>query len=501
MQVFLEIFGIEVIIYLMLAVIRGKHAKKILWIVAIVISVVFILSGAQSFLQPKRSQVIVEIGKKKTPIANFSYYIELSRLDFILYSNLKQESKTITPEEIMEKAKMYYRLLYKAKQEKIEVTNQEIVEWVNRNFSREGKFDQASYIRYIDYISRVFNISLTPRSFEEYIREFIVMDKLWKKIIQVTVTDPEMRKLHGVETQQAKISYLFIPYEKFKVDVGISPKEIEEYYKNNNQLFKREAKINVNYLLINPDSQLEGHELSDLTKLKTVKDLQEYIDKQGKALLKVKETGFIGLNDSVNVAGWDQTVTQKAFSLSLGQITEPIKLGEGFIVIGKEAEKASVIPALGEIEDEVKERFIAGQAKEEAKKFAQEILDEINKKKVNDLSQAINKVGGIGKKNIEFKETEYFKHNDYIEGLGLNRMVSAAVFSLEKDEIYSKIIPLEKGVYVLQLKDKSAFDEKSFESKKETYRESIKAQKEFMEKLKLFNSLSREIIIKIPSVK
>ncbi|MCK4520143.1 MAG: peptidylprolyl isomerase [Candidatus Omnitrophica bacterium] len=482
----------------MLAIIRGKHAKKILWIVAIAIIVVFVLSGAQSFLRQKRAPVIAEIGNQKIPITNFTYYIELARLDFILYSNLRSESKAITPEEIMEKAKVYFSLLWKAKEKKIKVNDKEIIEWVNRNFTRGGKFDEASYTRYINHISRAFNISLTPRSFEEYIREFIVMDKLWKEVIHATITDEEVRRLHEIDTQEAKIAYLFIPYQKFRVDIGISPKEIEEYYKNNKSLFKREAKINIKYALIGQSSQLDDQELSELSKLKTLDDLREYLSKKEKTSLEIKETGFIGLDDPVNEIGWHPAITQKAFSLAVNQISEPIKLEKGLIIVGKEEEKPAIIPALGEIEGEVKEALIVTRAKEEAKKFTQEILNEISKKEVKDLSKAVSHIDWAGKENIEFKETEYFKYNDYIEGVGLNRMVSAVIFSLEKNEIYSKIIPLKKGAYILQLKDKTLFDEESFEAKKQTYRDNIKAQKEFIERLKFLGSLAQEIVVTIP---
>ncbi len=400
--------------------------------------------------------------------------------------------------EIMEKAKVYFSLLWKAKEKKIKVNDKEIIEWVNRNFTRGGKFDEASYTRYINHISRAFNISLTPRSFEEYIRELIVMDKLWKEVVHVTVTDEEARRLHEIDTQEAKIAYLFIPYQKFRVDIGISPKEIEEYYKNNKSLFKREAKINIKYALIDQGSQLNDQELSELSKLKTLNDLREYLSKKEKTSLEIKETGFIGLDDPVNEIGWHPAITQKAFSLAVNQISEPIKLEKGLIIVGKEEEKPAIIPALGEIKGEVKEALIVIRAKEEAKKFTQEILNEISKKEVKDLSKAASHIDGAGKENIEFKETEYFKYNDYIEGIGLNRMVSTIAFALKKDEIYSKIIPLEKGAYILQLKDKTLFDEESFEAKKQTYRDNIKAQKEFIERLKFLESLAREIDIKIP---
>ena len=494
----------------MLAVIRGKHSKKILWVVAIVIIVAFVFSGAQSFLQQRAASVVAKIGNRKVSIPDFKYYIDLARLNSVLYASLEDNSKTITSEEIMEKAKIYFRLIWKAGEEKIEVNDKDIINWINQNFSRNGNFDKAFYERYIKHLSRSFNLNLTPRSFEEYIRKFIMMDKLWEKSLHVIVSDEEVQALYETDTQTAKIAYLFIPYEKFRVDVGISPKEIEEFYENNKSLFKKEPKVNIQYIVFDEDNQIDDRELSELAKIKTLDKLHEYIsrqkhlskqeflnkqeqlNKEEKTSLEIKETGFIGMNDPVGKIGWHPTINQKAFSLAINQISEPIKLKNGFIIISKKDEKPAFIPALGEVKSEVEKKLITSQAKEETKKFAREILDEINKKEIKDLNKLANK------KNIEFKETPYFKHNDYIEGLGLNRMVSTIIFSLKKDEVHSEITALDKGVYILQLKDKTPIDKSDFQAKRKDYYDKIEERKLFIERLRFITKLNQEIIINIP---
>ena len=485
----------------MLAVIRGKHAKKILWVVAIAIIVVFVLSGARSFLQQRAVSVVAEIGNRKVSIPDFNYYIDLARLDFVLYANSKDESKAISSEEIMEKAKMYFRLLWKAKEEKIEVNDEEIIGWINKNFSRKGKFDKDFYERYIKHLSRAFNFNLTSRSFEEYIRKFIMMDKLWEKLPHITVSDEEVRTLYEIDTRAAKIAYLFIPYEKFRVDIGISPKEIEEFYENSKLLFKRESKVNIKYLVFDENNRLSDRELSELVKLNTLDELwgylskQEYLSEQEKTSLEIKETGFIGLNDSVGEIGWHPAINRRAFSLVINQISEPIKLKNGFIIISKEGEKPAFIPALGEIESEVEEKLITTRAEEETKRFSSDLLKEINEKKIRELNKFANK------KNVEFKETDFFKHYDYIEGIGLDNRVSTIVFSLNKDEIHSEIVALDKGAYILQLKDKTPVDEEDFQTKRKDYYDKIEKGKLFVERLKFITKLNQEVIIKLPSVK
>lgn len=398
----------------MLTKIRGQHAKKILWVIAGAVIAAFVFSGASVFLEQKEKAVIAVIGDRKISIPNFKHYIDLARLNLILYGNLDSKTKTITGEQIIQTAGIYYRLLWKAREANIEVTNQEIVEWVNRNFSRGGKFDEDSYQRYIRHISRTSNLNLTPRSFEECMRELITINKLWEKLLDVTVSDEEVRALYMMDNQKAKIAYLFIPYEKFRVDVGIKPNEIEEFYRNNKALFQRKPTVNIESALIDES---------------------------------------------------------------------------------KEDEQQAFTPSLGEIEAEVKEELIVSRAKEEAKRFSSDLLKEINEKGIKNLSRLANK------NNVEFKETDFFKHHDYIEGIGLDNRVSAIVFSLNKDEIYSEIVALDKGACILQLKDKTPVDEADFQTKRKDYYDKIEEGRRFIERLKLIANLNQEIIIKFPSAK
>jgi len=473
----------------MLVAIRGKHTKKVLWVIAVVVIAAFVLSGARSFLDKKRAKAIAEINGQTVVISNFKSYVDLARLDTILYSNLNKKDQKITIEEIIEKASIYYRLLWKAQEKGIEVSDKEVMEWINHNFSRSGKFSRESYQQYVRHISRNFGLTLTMRSFEEHVRNLILINKLWEDSLDVSVTDNEVETLYAMENQKAKIAYLFIPYEKFRVDVGIKPNEIEEFYRDNTALFKREPTVNIAYALITEKDKMSPEEITELAKLKTLDQLKE------KTSLEIKKTGLIKKADLIKEVGVTQEIAQLAFSLELNQISPPIDLGENFIIVGKEDEQPAFIPSLGEIKPEVKEALIVSRAREETNRFSSDLLIEINQEETKNLKTFANK------NNLEFKQTDFFKYFDYIDGLGLNNQVSAIVFSLAKDEVHSKVIALDKGAYILQLKDKTPIDRSDLQNKKEEYYNKIEERKLFIERLKFITKLNQEIIIKIPSVK
>jgi hypothetical protein len=317
-------------------------------------------------------------------------------------------------------------------------------------------------------------------------RELITVDKVWEKFIQVEVSDEEMRSLYLADNQQAKIAYLFIPYEKFRVDIGIKPKEIEEFYQKNKNLFREEPKADIIYMVIDRNNQFNPEEMKSLSGIKTIDELKE------KTNLEVKETGFISKNEPLGEIGWQPEISQVAFGLAINQVSQPLSFANGSVIVGKKAEKPAFTPALGEIKPEVKEALINDRAREETKQFCRDLLKEITERKEKNLSKFAKR------KNIEFKETGYFKSQDYIEGLGLNPKVNQIVFSLENDAIHPEIIALVKGVCILQLKDKTPLDEEDFTARKPTYYDKIRARKEFGQKLTFLSSLIKEITLDIP---
>lgn len=470
----------------MLSKIRGQHTKKILGIVAAAVIIAFVLSNATYFFRQKEKSVTAEIKGKKTIISDFRRYIDLARLDSILYANSNNASEALASEAIIEKASIYYRLLWKAEKQGLNASDEEVVAWVKRNFSPGGKFDQPTYQRYIEYISRHFGISLTVRSFEEYVRKLIIIDKLWNTLPDVTVTDKEIKDLYLIESQKAKITYLFVPYEKFRVEIGIKPNEVEEFYNNNQSIFAREPTVNIKYALISKDDDAKTNRIDELKQLETLDQLEE------KSFLDIKETGFIKKNDSIKEAGWKQEITQTAFDLEVNRISPLIDLGRYFIIVAKAGQRPAFTPALGEIETEVKEALIDSRAKEEANRFVSDLLNEINEKKLKDL------VAFATKRDIDYKTTDFFKYYDYIEGLGLNNRVSEIVFSLNKGAVYPQVISLDRGAYILQLIDKTPVDQADFEAKQEKYRDNIKKRKLLIEKLNFVAGLNEEIIINLP---
>jgi parvulin-like peptidyl-prolyl isomerase len=458
---------------------RTHHIKRILWALVLLIIPAFVLWGGISFLKTKKEEAIGEIGGHRITSQRFNYYLQMAKVYFSLF--IKDKEK-LTSQDYITKAWELLLLIWKADREKIKSSDEEVVKNIENIFSTEGKFNKDLYFRFLKY-----GLRMQPRVFEECIRNFIRIDKLLQRHIKIEISDSEIRELYKKDNQQAKIGYLFIPYERFEKEINIEEEEIKNFYDANKNIFKEEPKVKIKYIAIDEENGLKNEILNALSSIKNLDELKNYFS------VEIKESDFIGLKDPLEGIGWYPQINTTAFNLKEKEISSPIKLKNKTIIIEKEGEKASFIPPLNKIKNKVKEKLKEEKLKEKTKKVCQEILTAIKNKNIKDLKKIARDKG------VEFKETEYFKYYDYIEGMGVDEKVSKIIFSLRKGEIYSQPIMLLKGGYIVQLKDITAIDEEKFKEEKKSYSEKLYKSRSLVERMKFISNLEKEAQLKIYS--
>ncbi len=464
---------------------RERHAKRILWILAIVIIVAFGFSGVGFYLSGRDKNTLGKIGGKRITPNQLQYAMHLAQIQVILSAD---DSKTLSPFELERLGFDFLVLLWKTNQEKIEATNQEVRNYIIQKLFSARNFSQESYARFIENISRRYHLGLNARSFEEYIRSFVKIDKLFRKYTAVEIKPEEIKELYLHDTQKAKIAYLSIPYEKFKVEIGISPSDIENFYEKNKTFFQREAKITIAYTLIAKDNPKISDIVKSLPEIKTLKSLAE------KFSLSVKEAGPLGVAEPIEDIGWQPEINQIAFALDKNTLSPPLETEKGILIIEKLKEDPQFVPALSDIENEVRDRLILERAKSEAQSFAQELLDKIKSQSLKDLKKI------AGEEKISYQETGYFKFYDYIEGLGVDQQISEAVFGLGADEVAPQLFTKENAVFIVQLKSLTPFDEKDFREKKDTYQTFLAQNRKLLKYQEFLEKVRREANLALDSL-
>ncbi|MCM8787855.1 MAG: SurA N-terminal domain-containing protein [Candidatus Omnitrophica bacterium] len=469
----------------MLTKITRAKKRVILWVLAfIVIIPSFILWSGIAYLKSKEAEIFLTIGGKKLTYIDFNYYVKMAN---ILLS-LKLDNVYLTTDEqtpninklIFQKALEYILLTWKAQKEKIFIRDEEVIKLIKDKFFVNKEFDEKQYQ---SHIRRKFGVPV--RTFEEYIREYLEMQKILQKYIKVEISEDEIKDFYKYTTQKAKIAYIFIPYESLKETVTIDLKELQDYYSKNELLFKEEPKVKINYCIILNQDPLAENIFSEIHKYKNLADLANKFN------LEIKQTDFLGMNDPIENLGWQEKIVKTAFALQKNKISQPIKIDKGYVILTKVDEKEAIIPKFEDIKSKVEAKFKEEKSKELAKNLAVQLLEKINKQNISDLKQFAQN------QNFEFKETDYFKIFDYVEGLGLDEEINKIIFSLKKNEVYSQPILLTKGAYIIKLLDITDFNEVDFENNKEKYKNFLYQRKAFLEKLKLLSQIEQESSLKI----
>ncbi len=435
----------------------------------------------------------MRIANRKLTLAEFRYYLLMTQVlglsgiePIYLPSSIETKDKrNIISNLILDKSLENLALLWKAEKERIKVDDREVAETIKKRLFKDSEFKPQTYLRFLNSLQRELRTYIEPHTYEEYVRNFLKIEKLLKKMIKVELKEEEIKEFYLRQTQKAKIAYIFVPYERFKNELKVTEKEINDFYQKKNSLFKEERKVKVRYIIID-DEKMSMEVLQK--EIKNLKNLEEIAKKFNG---EIKETDFLSLNDPIAGMGWQEGINRVAFSLKNKEISPPIRIDRGLIFLEKKEEREAHIPPLDAIREKVEETLKEERAKTTAQEFAQKLSEKIQQENITDLKVLAER------ESLEFKITEYFKYGDYIEGLGMEEEVNRVVFSLEVGKIHPHPFILLKGAYIIQLKELSPFEEKDYQENKEKYAQLLKEYKENLEKSKLIQRITEEANLKV----
>ncbi|MCD6228321.1 MAG: SurA N-terminal domain-containing protein [Candidatus Omnitrophica bacterium] len=467
----------------MLVKFKRRQIKQVIWVLIFFVIPAFILWGSISYLTTRRKTAVGELKGHLITAQEFSSYVELAKILYLLNYGYSYPAK-VSPPQIESQAWQFYLLLKKAKEDKIYVSDEEVIQKIKEIFSSRGKFDKNWYFRVLK-----FRLRMNPRAFEESLRKILVIEKVWDKYIKVEVKDEEVLDLYKKDNQKAKIGYILIPYERMEKEIKINKEEVKKFYEENKDLFKEEPKVKIRYLFITQQkySKIKEKLRKELRKTKDIIALSKKIN------LPYKETKLITASSPIEGIGWAPQVLKTAFSIPKNSLSKILAINNGFIVFEKIDEKSVRIPPFEEVRDKAEKLLKKNKQREYTKKLGEKIIKEIGEKKINDLKVIAKNY------NLEYKETKPFRYYDYIEGVGLSKDLAEAVFRGKKGEIIPETFLLPKGCYIVQIKEIIEIDKKKFEEEKQKYKEKIITQKEFIQRLKFLSQLEEEFDLKIYS--
>ncbi|MCK4463917.1 MAG: peptidylprolyl isomerase [Candidatus Omnitrophica bacterium] len=462
----------------MLSALRKKKvAKRVLWVLAILIIPAFVLFG------------VGKIGKKR--IAGFSYvgFIKGKKIgidDFfkarrgieiqilLNYFGQKELLDKILKDRALLNKLTWERIvmLEEAGIDRIKVSDNQIIGFITSHplFINNGVFDEKFY-NYM--LTR--NLGINARTFEEEIRKSLKVARLKDNILSsVPVTDEEALKAYKEERETGKISYIRVEKEEFRDSIGIQEEEIESYYQKFKHNFRIPEKINLQYMEC-PYRNPEEKEIllkKMQQRLKKSQDLSaEFLSIAEIENKSIEETELFSKNELPSRFNWGSNVYDMLFGIGTGTVRIIIdEMPEGSLYLVKIKEK---IPA----------RLMTKQ--ETAPKIQDLLRDEKAEMLVKDKSNAIYNL--MHKKNISLEKaalhfnskvdkTGLISRFDYVEGIGDAYDILDSLFK-SKPEAVSNPFKTRKGYVIARLDEFHRIDTEKFNEEKEVYRNKVLAIK------------------------
>lgn len=366
-------------------------------------------------------------------------------------------------------------LLAEARKKRINASDAEVIgqiESLPLFKNAHGQFDNRLYNQILQYVLRT-----QPRTFEEQVRQNIIMRKLYEKVTSdIKIDDRLLKEEYKKTNQEVSVSYIAAIPSDFISDLNITEQQEKEYFLKNEFEFKMPISYNLEYVTLSSEGKSE-EELKD-----TIQKLSISLHKKnnlkgaaGELGLQVKETGLFTEDAPIPGIGWSQEVSRLLSKWKAGKAPITIASGKEIYVLVLKEKKAPYVPDFETVKDRAREKLLKDTAKQIARQKIEECLARLKSLPRAEIDEEDFKKAA-STSGLKFESTGPFKYGTYMAGIGSSDDFWNAAVGM-KEEQYSGVIAMDSGFYIIRLKNISAFDEKRFLEEKEGFSQKLLERK------------------------
>jgi len=484
----------------MLKLLRRKGvAKRILWVVAVIIIISFgFLGQAYLLKEDKQTKHAGKVFGKTISLEEFAQQFQMTQVNALIqYGDKFWEIRHVLNLETQAWDRII--MLQEAKKRRIQIQNQDVVQAIQSYsfFQRDGVYDIALYNSILQHVFRI-----KPRDFEEGVRETLMLSRIFEQeTLGVNVNEEDVRKAYTLDHEKVQVSYVLFPAEKYFDQVSYDEIQAKNYYLENKKEFLTPEKIKVEYIKIPFPEETEEKIADELKDEIFAKALDaafllnegsewDAVAAEYETTLMLKLLRRKGVPD-LKLGSF--SVIQAIFQLKNNQISSPLETTTGFIIARVKERQEPHIPDYKSSVKKVQEAWIKNEAKDIARQQAAAALTTIKETfagfKNPDFAKITKELG------LEIYQTPLFARKEYLPTIGISRDFESSAFSLSEDNRLSKTVPVAKGWTILHLDNRQGIDEQGYEKQKDEVAQKILFEKknrvfsEFLGQMRLRSNL------------
>ena len=401
-------------------------------------------------------------------------------------------------------------IISKAADLKVQVSDEELRKMIMSMpaLQTDGVFDERKYQQLLRYnktsaedFENMQKINLTANKIETLIRDGI------------KVSDKEIFDVYVMQNQKINLNFVQIAGTDIKKKIIPTEAELENYLKNNSKLFRKSEQVKIKYLSFTgndfapantSDADLRDYYNRNRDKYKTKdgKQLQfaeargavtkELMNLRGmqiayteakkahdtiyqednfeayaaKNKLKINSLDFFPLNKPPQEFASAKDLAATLMDLQKNEISKVIKTDNGYYIVRVVDKKASYLPKLSDIRNEVEKYFVESEKQNMAEKEAMAILASLKK------GDTLDKI--TREKGLKINETGMFQPGNIIPKVGISQEATEAITQLTANKPYpDKPFRINNSYLIFKFKDASNIDRKDFEAKKDLYKKTF----------------------------
>ncbi len=469
-----------------------KHAKS--WLIKFligIIAIVFIFYFGYSF----KSRSVVKIATVNGEVITGVEYDKAYR---DLVEGLRRQYRDAWNDNLIKTLNLKTRALEglieqklissEAKRLGLAVTKSEIQKAIMKYpaFQVNGAFDMGLYR------SLLRQNRMKPEDFENAISGDLLRQKVREFLWAFApVTDQEVLDAYSYINQKVKISFVRFDPEKFKKDIKIDEKDLENFFNEHKEEFRIPAKIKVSYILLDPkdfksevkvtDEEVKEYYEENMDSYKEPKKVrarhilfrlkpnatekeEKKVKEKAEKVLKMAREGkdFAELAKKYSEGPTKSTggdlgyfskgkmvkpFEEAAFKLKKGEVSDLVRTQFGYHIIKVEDIKEARTKPLEEVKDKIRDLLVNNACKDLANEKGLSLIDQ--------MPYDVNLEKYAKDHGLEAHETGLFSMNEPIPGIGGTRKLRESLFALEKGET-TDVIELGGKFYIFQVSDREA---------------------------------------------
>ncbi|NQU18755.1 SurA N-terminal domain-containing protein [bacterium] len=447
---------------------KQKNAKKIFYVLAIIIVPSFIFWGSSSVIRDNKTKSYAgRIFGKKISYDEYRSALHAWRNQL----KIKFGDKAHQIETIFDSNKAVWdRLIlrYGIRKRKIKVSDEELTKNISSFpfLQRDGIFDPGLYELFLKY-----SLNTPPRIFEEDVRETIRFQKLFEQITKdIKVSEKEIKERYIGEYEQIKAKYICALSKELEKEIILNEEELKENYDKHKEEFIIPIQIKLNYIGIDIPQDASDEVKREINE--KINELQLFLNEnndlikiQEESELQIKETGFLALGEPVLGKDWPLNDLMILFNLKQNQITDIIQTPLGPYIFQLKEKRLDYQPSFEEVKEKIKINLTKQKSKEVAKTKMDNYHSQIKAKKQEDPNLKLSEIAT--QLNLSVKETDFFSRNSAILEIGSFNNFNDAAFNLGETQT-SEVIELPQGYFVaIEISEHKPINEEDFNDKRD----------------------------------